>query len=284
MTEELQAQAQAVILAKLKTTTAPATGANKTSPPAAAKTPQGCFIAGTIVLTVKTTKPIEQIKVGDTVWAYSAKKHIWKQQVVLNTWVRQVNMLVKILTNTDTIYTTTEHPFYVNGKWVNANKLNVGNSLTSFNGYKQRINRILNIADTNVTVYNFRVANYNSYCVGIANLLVHNASAKPCGEPSKRAAMRQAKRDAGIPTSQTHSNHKTVNASKSGNAPEKGTQYYFDVEGSYGTKGQKTVQNHYEGHTYPDGSKNPKPHFNNHQPEGQSGATNNHYYYKPKKG
>ena len=86
---------------------------------------------------------------------------------------------------------------------------------------------------------------------------------------SKRAAFRAAKRDAGIPTSQTHLTHtKNLKADKLDNR-RTATEYDFG--------GGKKVQQHPEGHTFSDGGKYENPHFNNHQTDGT--GTKNHYEY-----
>ena len=78
---------------------------------------------------------------------------------------------------------------------------------------------------------------------------------------TKRQALRQAKRDAGIPTSQTHKTHiKGVRTDRLGG---KGDDLVFE--------NGKTIQHHKTGHNFKD---NPKPqHFNNHP------GTKNHYIY-----
>ena len=78
---------------------------------------------------------------------------------------------------------------------------------------------------------------------------------------TKRQALRQAKRDAGIPTSQSHKTHiKEVRTDRLGG---KGNDLVFE--------NGKTIQHHKTGHKF---KKNPKPqHFNNHP------KTNNHYIY-----
>ena len=82
---------------------------------------------------------------------------------------------------------------------------------------------------------------------------------------TRRAAFRQAKRDAGIPTSQTHTTHKKVDAAKNGASGKKGIDYEFETTGSYGKAETRHVQDHYEGHNYMDGTVEEQPHFNIHQ-------------------
>ena len=82
---------------------------------------------------------------------------------------------------------------------------------------------------------------------------------------SRRAAFRQAKRDAGIPTSQTHITHRSGVKSDKLDTKRTGTEFEFD--------GGKQIQEHPKGHKFSDGSLYEKPHFNNHP------VTGIHYEY-----
>jgi RHS repeat-associated protein len=84
---------------------------------------------------------------------------------------------------------------------------------------------------------------------------------------SKRAALRAAKRDAGIPTSQTHTTH-TKNLQADGlDTRRTATEYDFG--------GGRKIQDHPAGHKFPDGGAYNKSHFNNHG----TGGTKGHYEY-----
>ncbi|MEP3324541.1 MAG: hypothetical protein ABJP91_23115, partial [Sneathiella sp.] len=84
---------------------------------------------------------------------------------------------------------------------------------------------------------------------------------------SQRAAFRAAKRDAGIPTSQTHLTHtKNLKADRL-DTHRTATEYDFG--------GGRKIQNHPAGHKFSDGSVYNKPHFNNHG----KGGTKGHYEY-----
>ncbi|GAB1624069.1 hypothetical protein AAOGI_41190 [Agarivorans albus] len=84
---------------------------------------------------------------------------------------------------------------------------------------------------------------------------------------SRRAAFRAAKRDAGIPTSQTHISHEPNLKADSLDSRRTATEYDFGND--------RKVQNHPEGHTFRDGGKYESSHFNNHG----NGHTNKHYEY-----
>lgn len=68
---------------------------------------------------------------------------------------------------------TSEHPFLINGEWVKAKDLNVGDELTSIDGRKVRIKKIKDIVDE-VEVYNLEVKNYSDFIVN--GLVVHNSN------------------------------------------------------------------------------------------------------------
>jgi hypothetical protein len=83
---------------------------------------------------------------------------------------------------------------------------------------------------------------------------------------SKRAAFRAAKRDAGIPTSQTHVTHTKNLKADALDSRNTATEYDFGA-------GRK-VQDHPAGHEFTDGVYG-KAHFNNHG----TGGTKSHYEY-----
>jgi len=100
--------------------------------------------------------------------------------------------------------------------------------------------------------------------------------------PSRRAAFRQAKRDAGIPTSQNFTTHELGDASKSGNSGRRSIEYEFLIEPPYDYTKSKYVQDHYEGHIYTNGISDDRPHINIHQKGNKKERwENNHYYYIP---
>ena len=69
-----------------------------------------CFIAGTLVMTDKGMKPIQYVKEGDMVLTHKSR-----YRKVLKTGSKPVNTLYKITGDSfGSIYTTEEHPFYVN--------------------------------------------------------------------------------------------------------------------------------------------------------------------------
>ena len=76
----------------------------------------------------------------------------------------------------ETIDSTPEHPFYVEGLgWVEASSLHAGMTIWFANGTKGTVEDISNEGlEEPVTVYNFEVAEFHTYFVGECGALVHN--------------------------------------------------------------------------------------------------------------
>ena len=134
-----------------------------------------CFAEGTFVLTEYGIKKIEEIKVGDKIYGYDEikKENILKsvQAVYLHT----TDLLVKIKTKKDIIFTTPEHPFYVNGQYILAGFLNTNMKLTDFEGKEVEILEIEIIKyQKEQKVYNFSVEGTRNYYVGLEGILNHN--------------------------------------------------------------------------------------------------------------
>lgn len=133
-----------------------------------------------------TTKRIEDIAVGDLVWAWShrlqrlvpcAVRRLFRRdgQPLLRIEIRAGDELV------DHILATTEHPFWVQGKgWTAACELAPGDRL-------QRIDEgvalpVVGVADAGeAAVFNFEVEGEHNYFVGQQGVLVHNESSRQGG-------------------------------------------------------------------------------------------------------
>ena len=90
-----------------------------------------CFPAGTPVATKDGLRPIEEIEMGDWVYAYNEKTGETKLRQVLGTVQREVDAIVEISLGEEKIRTTPEHPFYINGQWKAAGELEVGEMVTT---------------------------------------------------------------------------------------------------------------------------------------------------------
>ncbi|WP_278378637.1 Hint domain-containing protein [Chryseobacterium arthrosphaerae] len=77
-----------------------------------------CFTEGTLVAIEKGSKKIEDIQEGDLVWSYNEETGKKELKKVVELSRNTSSSLVKISVNGTEITCTPEHPFYVNGSWV----------------------------------------------------------------------------------------------------------------------------------------------------------------------
>lgn len=77
------------------------------------------------------------------------------------------------LQNENVIQVTNNHPFLVNGTWIAASELEIGDYLTNIDGKKVRIINIKDIQDTQ-EVFNFETPLHN-YIVSPFDIVVHNS-------------------------------------------------------------------------------------------------------------
>ena len=135
-----------------------------------------CFVAGTSVLTATGHVAIEDIVIGDKVWAENPTTGEKELKDVVQTFINETNELVHVFANSEEIITTPEHPFYSPIKgWIAAINLRAGDILLLQNGKYLIVEAIQHeILERPVTVYNFEVADFHTYYVGNSSILVHN--------------------------------------------------------------------------------------------------------------
>ncbi|WP_052684781.1 RHS repeat-associated core domain-containing protein [Lentzea aerocolonigenes] len=137
-----------------------------------------CFPAGTSVSTENGAKPIEQIAVGDRVWARNLITGKSELRKVVGLFNKQASTMLTILAGGVQVQVTPQHPFWVPGKgWVNAGQLKPGDRLTSLAGADVEI-RSITSSSVGATVYNFEVEGLNNYYISESQLLVHNCAAR----------------------------------------------------------------------------------------------------------
>ena len=86
-----------------------------------------CFIAGTPVETINGEMPIEDIKIGETVFSFDQKRYYPNTNKVSQKFERFYNgeLIVIELENGEAIKCTPNHKFFtMSGKWKRADELN----------------------------------------------------------------------------------------------------------------------------------------------------------------
>jgi hypothetical protein len=138
---------------------------------------QFCFVAGTLVYTERGLQAIEDLKVGDKVWAKNESSGAVELKPITHTFKRRApSTLALTFSNGERIETTDEHPFYREGDgFIPAGLLAIGNSIVTRAGPSLQITDVEK-KSTPATVYNFTVAEFHTYFIGDSKLWVHNQS------------------------------------------------------------------------------------------------------------
>ena len=138
------------------------------TPPGRPPTMYPCFAAGTLVQLPNGIKYIEDIEVGDIVKSFDVGTSSTVNSKVTETYVHSDSDYMII---NGIIKTTSVHPFYSDGKWIEAGDLSVGDKILHVDGLEHTIETI-KLSDESVTVYNFEVDGTHNYFA--EGYLVHN--------------------------------------------------------------------------------------------------------------
>ena len=137
---------------------------------------QTCFTGDTLVAAENGQKRIDEIEVGDKVWAFNVETRESELKTVTKVYVHSVDEILRLYTDEGDIDTTANHPFNVIGKgWVAAGDLVVGDEVYNLDETASAILGLeIEILDEPVLVYNLEVEDFHSYFVGYVPVLVHN--------------------------------------------------------------------------------------------------------------
>ena len=134
---------------------------------------KACFTGDTLVHTKNGLIEIRNIKIGDEVYSYDEEKGEIKLRKVTGLFEEEVDEILEIQTERETIRTTRNHPFFVNGEFKDAEQVETGDVLLSVFGQETRVIS-LNYVSESVKVYNFEVETDHCYFVGEEGILVLN--------------------------------------------------------------------------------------------------------------
>ena len=140
--------------------------------------PCSSFAAETEVLSSEGEKAIEEVAVGDLVWAYNEETKQEGLYPVSHLFTRIAPESILITAGDEVIEATTEHEFYVDSKeWVKAEDLSVGDELVQHGGNTITLTALQRRED-DTRVYNFEVDKAHTYYVSEEGVLVHNCGGK----------------------------------------------------------------------------------------------------------
>jgi len=161
-----------------------------------------CFVAGTQVLTEDGYKSIEDIKLGEKLWAKNVEtgEQEWKAVTKIFNEPDRGIYEIKLLGNDgfeQKIEATDDHPFYVIGSgWKTTIELKVGDEIETDGSGAMTVVSVVDEKRQALT-YNFTVADFHTYYVTKKNVLVHNCgiemkgsgnAARIKGDPSQAVA------------------------------------------------------------------------------------------------
>mgnify|MGYP000209273546 CR=1 FL=1 len=157
-----------------------------------------CFVAGTQVLTEDGYKNIEDVKLGEKLWAKNTEtgEQVWKP--VTKIFVEPDRGIYEILLRGEDgfeqkIQATDDHPFFVVGKgWKDTIELEVGDLIETDGHGSMEIISVIDEQRVDLT-YNFTVADFHTYYVTEKNVLVHNCNKGMTGGKSKTLANESAR-------------------------------------------------------------------------------------------
>lgn len=165
--------------------------------------PACCFAAGTLVDTPTGLKPIETLRIGDSVISRDSSTGATMIRPIVDIapaherhiWTITVSYTDEDGHWRDERYETTEdHPWRTeNGRWVTSAALAQGQSLARENGTAIVVS-VVDTGTTNLT-YNLTIADFHTYFVGQAKTWVHNQ----CG-PTVAEARRTFRTDRNFQT------------------------------------------------------------------------------------
>ena len=165
--------------------------ANKASTNDIDRTPSCCcFAKGTPVSTPEGFKAIDQLRIGDLVQSkneFTGEMHSKPVSQLFLTKGKQLYALTTLNSKglKETVEVTDNHPYWVEGEWIESAKLKPGMVLTDEAGQQVKVLELQEIGKTQDT-YNIEVADFHTYFVGKSKVLVHNECACKLDSKSKK--------------------------------------------------------------------------------------------------
>ena len=139
-----------------------------------AKSGGGCFVAGTVVLTKEGPRAIELMTVGDVVWAGDPVTGEQAPQRVSRTYLRNVSAVLDITLGEQVLTCTPGHPFWIpEVGWKEAGALATETVLLTRGGGCIAVGDVRERTG-DFTVFNLEVDGFQTFFVGVAEVLVHN--------------------------------------------------------------------------------------------------------------
>ncbi len=151
-----------------------------------------CFLSGTkVTMADGSYKNIENVNIGDKVLTYDQKTDSFVPGSVIKTFHHTPSMMTDYyLIINNNLKVTPNHPMWVNGKWIPAGDIKIGDKLLNQNGNNVLVTSIQKVYHK-VPTYNLEVSNTHTY---IANgIVVHNKISSCCFPAGTKVTMADGK-------------------------------------------------------------------------------------------
>ncbi len=137
-----------------------------------------CVVGDTLI----DGRPIRDIKVGDTVWAYDETRSVWAQNPVTHIFTKPApSYLIDVQTANQRLVCTANHPIWTQRGWVDAGRLVTGDQVLTQGDMWERVNALWVLEPDDAAyweacpdgqVYNLEVADFHTF---VANgIVTHN--------------------------------------------------------------------------------------------------------------
>lgn len=157
--------------------TLPSIAAPDVAPPPPSSGGGGCFIAGTkVLMSDKSLKNIEDVEVGDQVVSYDTENKEFVVASVTHALHHHERPQPYYLVMNCQLKVTPNHPMYINGEWIEAGEIKIGDVSVNSEGEGSIIHLIERV-DERLVIYNIHTDHdvHNYFADGY---LVHNAAPK----------------------------------------------------------------------------------------------------------
>lgn len=133
-----------------------------------------CFDGSTLVSTPNGYEMISTLEVGDLVFSYDEQTGAFDYKPITQILTNEVDEMVFVTVDGETIETTAGHPFYTDTGWICAADLHEGSRLMASDSTYKTVSDVSIISAEATKVFNLCVQDYSTYVVGESNVVVHN--------------------------------------------------------------------------------------------------------------
>ena len=136
---------------------------------------EGCFVAGTKVLTANGYKNIEDLKVGEYVYSYNMETKERELAQIKDTVVNYSARIYELYINDQIIEVSADHIFYVENKgWIRVDEIELNDKVLTKNGLVPVKNINIHNKEKHTKIFTISVDKNHNFFVTTDDVLVHN--------------------------------------------------------------------------------------------------------------